>query len=150
MWSWIGKIFMQFPKQKQNEPLCPLLNPITSGYKRDAYKSIFCNVNRFRVINGLSTELKFGSDETLELHNFTPQCPLWYRSCHVKCSNQSLQWKKQRKKYQCTLLMSSHMAPKHQALDVEKCLFCENLQRRRYPSWHFRHLMQITNIQAMN
>ena len=76
-------------KKETNEPLrCPLLNPITGGDIIDAYRSFLSNVNRFRVINGLPTELKFRSEESVE--NFTSHCASWHRSRHVKFSNQKL------------------------------------------------------------
>lgn len=65
-----------------------MLNPITGGDKTDAYKSFLSNVNGFRIINGLPTELKFGEDETAE--NFTSHRVSWHRSCHMKYSNQKL------------------------------------------------------------
>ena len=72
-----------------NGPLrCPLSNPITSSDKTYAYDSFLSNVNRFRAINSLLTELKFGTDETVD--NFVSHRASWHRSCHVKYSNQKL------------------------------------------------------------
>ena len=46
------------------EPLrCPLLKPITCGDITDPYRSFLSNVNRFKAINDLPTQLKFGDDE---------------------------------------------------------------------------------------
>ena len=82
-------------------------------------------MNRSRAINGLPTELKFGNDETVK--NFTSHCVLVHRSCHVKYNNQKLAKKeKTAEKRTHSPNESTQMSPKkRQALDVEKCLFCE-------------------------
>lgn len=62
--------------------------PETSGDKSDAYRSFFANVEQFRAIDALPTELYFSDVETT--NNFASYLASWHKSCHLRFNNAKL------------------------------------------------------------
>ena len=105
-----------------SEPLkCPLLSSGTSGDKTDAYTSFLSNVEQFRCLGALPTELCFGTDETAE--NFACHSVSWHKSCHLKYNNTKLA--KAKKKREHNPEAEEKRPIKRKALNVQMCFFCE-------------------------
>ena len=109
-------------QQDTRAPLkCPLKCPGTSSDKNDAYTSFLTNVEEFRAIDDLPVKLCFGSDETAD--SFASHSASWHKSCHLKLNNSKLS-RAIRKKDGQSHEPEQRRPTKHQALDLQKCLFC--------------------------
>lgn len=112
------------------EPLrCPLQTPGTSGDKSDVYRSFLANVEQFRAIDALPTELHFSDAETAS--NFASHSASWHKSCHLKFNNSKLA-KARKSKMKNPVDSGGEKPPgrdsvtRGKSLDVQKCFFCEN------------------------
>jgi len=106
------------------EPLkCPLRGPLpgtSDGDKTDAYSSFLSNVEQFRAIDALPTELYFGNDETAS--SFASHSASWHKSCHLKFNNSKLAKAKEKANPDDS---RGRKLMKRRALDVQKCFLCE-------------------------
>ncbi len=112
--SWSRCVICQ---QKSAEPLkCPLESLRTGG--ETFYSSFLENVEVFRSIKALPTDIYFTADDFKQHH------ASWHKSCHLKYSNSKL--KKAQKRKATNLDDSEERRPsKCQALNIRHCMFCE-------------------------
>ena len=62
------------------------MSGVTSG--DDAYIAFLTNVEQFRDIDSLPTEVYFENDESV--NSFATHCASWHKSCHLKVTKSKL------------------------------------------------------------
>jgi len=85
------------------------------------YSSFLENVEEFRRIDALPTNMYFGDEITiddLKSHNAS-----WHKSCHLKYSTSKLRRATHKKK--STVEDPGQTSGKRQAMDATNCMFCE-------------------------
>ena len=98
---------------------CPLRGP--GGDQTDAYSSFLTNVEQFRAINALPTELFFGDDATAS--TFASNSASWHKSCYLKYNNATLA---RAKKKHSPDKSGGEKRMKRNAMDIEKCFLCDD------------------------
>uniref|UniRef100_UPI00358E0071 uncharacterized protein isoform X1 n=1 Tax=Myxine glutinosa TaxID=7769 RepID=UPI00358E0071 len=111
-------------QQHTSEPLkCPLQNPIASRDMTDAYTSFLTNVEQFRDIDALQTNIYFGSDVTAA--DFVTHHASWHKSCHLKYNNSKLTRPQAKKRGVPNTVESQRRSSKRQTINTAKCIFCD-------------------------
>ncbi|PIK36059.1 hypothetical protein BSL78_27124 [Apostichopus japonicus] len=139
-------------QEKTAEELrCPLLNPSVGGDKKSAaYQSFLTNVEKFREIDLLPTELKFGSDETVD--TFVNNSASWHESCHVQFSNYKLARARKRKEsnpHENESEQGRQPRKRRSIIMIEQCFLCEKGADTDNPLHHVSSYDMDTGIKTM-
>lgn len=139
-------------QEKTAEELrCPLLNPSVGGDKKSAaYQSFLTNVEKFREIDLLPTELKFGSDETVD--TFVNNSASWHKSCHVQFSNYKLARARKRKEsnpHENESEQGRQPRKRRSIIMIEQCFLCEKGADTDNPLHHVSSYDMDTGIKTM-
>ena len=111
---------------------CPLQSPGTTFDKTDAYKVFLTNVNQFRELNGLPTNIYFGPDMTAA--HFATNRASWHKSCHLKYNKLKLE--KVHKRNCSDMEKLERSSSKRKAIDISK-FFCVKGELKKVNSIRF-------------